>query len=284
MGATRRLGGRGRAGTGAAYHGPVDLLEREVLLARLADLLTAVRSGRGRIAMIAGEAGVGKTALVEAFCAWAAGQLPVHWGACDPVQPPRAFAPLADIADRASEPLRAALATADRDRVFESFLGVVRRPAGPMIVVLEDLHWADEATLDLLRVVGRRLRDLPVLVIGTCRDEDIADDHPLRLALGDVHPGDVVGLRVPSLSPAAVDRLAAGSGIPDDVLYRATAGNPFFVTEVLASPGDSVPVTVRDAVAVRVSSRPVSRRVTYRITSKPSPSGWAPLLTKPSRT
>jgi hypothetical protein len=92
-----------------------------------------------------------------------------RWGTCDPVVPARPFAPLGDIAARTGGQLGTALASAERERVFDVFLGLLRRPSqAPQIVVLDDLHWADHATLDLLRIVGRRLRDLPVLLIGTC--------------------------------------------------------------------------------------------------------------------
>ena len=95
--------------------------------------------------------------------------------------PARPFAPLADIADKVDESLRRALDGADRNRVFEAFLALLRQPgAAPGLVVFEDLHWADDATLDLLRVVGRRLRELSVLVIGTYRDDEVAAGVRLR--------------------------------------------------------------------------------------------------------
>jgi predicted ATPase len=114
------------------------LLEREGFLDQLADLLVESRRGRGRLVLVAGEAGVGKTALVEAFCEDRAVGVRVLWGSCDAVVPARPFAPLADIADKVDESLRRALDGADRDRVFEAFLALLRQPgAAPGLVVFD---------------------------------------------------------------------------------------------------------------------------------------------------
>jgi tetratricopeptide (TPR) repeat protein len=120
-------------------------------------------------------------------------------------------------------------------------------------VVFEDLQWADEATLDLLRVLGRRLRDLPALIIGTFRDDEVGSEHPLRLALGDVPAREIANLPVPPLTAAAVKTLTGSSGIDAEALHAATAGNPFFVTEVVAEGGDKLPTTIRDTVLARVA-------------------------------
>lgn len=228
------------------------LLERAPLLVQLRDLLKETRQGRGRLVLIRGEAGIGKTALVEAVCTDAAGDVRVMWGSCDAVVPARPFAPLVDIADTVDGALREALDAIDRNRVFDAFLTLLREPRGvPPLVVFEDLHWADEATLDLLRVVGRRIRDLPILFIGTYRDEEVGREHPLRLALGDIPP-PVVEIEVPALSVDAVEILTEGRGMDAVALHGATAGNPFFVTEVVAAGEEEIPVTVRDAVFARL--------------------------------
>jgi DNA-binding CsgD family transcriptional regulator/tetratricopeptide (TPR) repeat protein len=204
------------------------------------------------LALIRGEAGIGKTALVEAFSAEQGARVQVLWGTCDVVVPPRPFAPLGDIADRIGGSLRAALDAGDRDRVFDSFLALLRQ-SSPMqrMVVLDDLHWADDATLDLLRIVGRRLRHIPILFIGTYRDDEVGREHPLRLALGDLSTGVVTDIDLPPLSVASVGVLAAGTAIDPVALHSATAGNPFFVTEAVASGSDEVPASVRDAVLAR---------------------------------
>jgi len=225
------------------------LLERDGALERLDDLLAEAGQGRGRLVLVRGEAGIGKSALVEAFSAGRSGRL--RWGMCDPVMPPRALAPIFDIAQQVGGELQAALADPDRHRIISAFLGVLRAEGGPWIVVLEDLQWADEATLELVRVVGRRAAQLRALVIGTVRDEEVGPDHPLSLALGDIPPSSIVSLCLEPLSPAAVSTLATASALDPAALHRATAGNPFFVTEVLAAGGADLPSTVRDAVWAR---------------------------------
>jgi DNA-binding CsgD family transcriptional regulator/tetratricopeptide (TPR) repeat protein len=228
------------------------LLEREPLLAQLRDALEESRQGRARLVLISGEAGIGKTALVEAFCAEVADDVDVFWGSCDAVVPARPFAPLVDIADKVDGALREALDSVDRNRVFDAFLTLLRQRRGlPPLVVFDDLHWADEATLDLLRVVGRRIRDLRVLFVGTYRDEEVRSEHPLRIALGDI-PSAVLVIDVPALSVDAVEVLTGGGAMDAVVLHAATAGNPFFVTEVVAAGEGKMPVTVRDAVFARL--------------------------------
>jgi DNA-binding CsgD family transcriptional regulator len=244
------------------------LLEREPLLAQLGGLLAESRSGRGHLVLVSGEAGIGKTALVKAFSIQAAAGAAVLWGSCDPVIPARPFGPLVDIVPEGTSPLRAALDAADRNAVFDAFLALLREPhSAPRVLVFDDLHWADDATLDLIRLVGRRIRDLAVLFIGTFRDDEVDNDHPLRLALGDIPSGVEVVLRVPALSIGAVEVLAKGTGVEPAALHRLTAGNPFFVTEALAAGQGQLPATVRDAVSARLSRLSSAGQETVRAAS-----------------
>ena len=230
------------------------ILERDQLLDALSEQYAAVRRGPGRLVLVKGEAGIGKTTLVDAFLASLPRGAIATRGACDPVIPARAFAPIADIASvDSSNGLREALASGDRDRVFARFLAFLNRLGRGGVVVFEDVHWADDPTLGILRIVGRRLTDLPVLVVGTYRPDEVDGGHGLRLALGDIPPGLVTELDVPSLSPAAVAQLSARRDIDHKALHRATGGNAFFVTEILADPRGAVPRSVRDAVLARAS-------------------------------
>lgn len=255
------------------------LLEREAYLGRLASLLADARRGHGHLALVAGEAGIGKTTLVDAFCALAPAATRQLWGTCDPLVPARPFTPIVDIADRVGGDLRQAMSGGDRDGVIEAFLGLLQRPgAPPTVVVLDDLHWADEATLDLLRVVGRRVSRLPALVIGTYRDHEVAQGHPLRVALGDVPAGATTELRLPGLSVEGVARLARGRTGDAVAIHRATAGNPFYVSEVLAGGGREVPATVRDAVLARVERLTPDAREVVRAASVLGPGCDVPTL------
>ena len=225
------------------------VLERDQALEQLDSLLAEAAWRRGRLVVVRGEAGIGKSTLVKAFASGRSGR--VLWGMCDPVVPPRALAPIFDIAEQVGGELRSALADPDRHRILTAFLGLLRAEGGPWVVVLEDVQWADEATLEVLRVVGRRAAQLRALVIATVRDDEVGPDHPLSAALGDIPAASMVSLCLPPLSVTAVQELAAGTTIDPIALHRATAGNPFFVAEVLAAGGCELPSTVRDAVWAR---------------------------------
>ena len=129
--------------------------------------------------------------------------------------------------------------------------------------MLEDLHWADEATLDVLRLIGRRVEAVPALLLATYRDEALDHADPLRIVLGELATGYAIDrLALTPLSLAAVARLAEPHGIDAEELFRKTAGNPFFVTEALAAGTDEVPHVVLDAVLARVARvSPAARTV-----------------------
>ncbi len=119
--------------------------------------------------------------------------------------------------------------------------------------MLEDLHWADEATLDVFTLLVRRAEATPALVVGTYRDDALENAHPLRRVLGELATTTAVRrLKLAPLSPDAVGRLAAPHGIDGRELYEKTGGNPFFVVEVLAGDSEEIPATVKDAVLARV--------------------------------
>ncbi len=152
----------------------VGLLEREAQLASLTGYAGEARHGDGRLVLVAGEAGVGKSALVEQVQR----DLPAahwFWGACDGLFTPRPLGPLFDIASKlGGELLELCRADAPRDDLFRALLRQISEPAELHVLVMEDVHWADEATVDLLRFLGRRLRDAPVLLIATYRDDGLS--------------------------------------------------------------------------------------------------------------
>ncbi len=243
----------GGAGKGAR----MDLLERDEPMAVLTSLLSETGPGAGRFVLVAGEAGIGKTSLVRAFCGDQAGAARVWWGACDALSTPQPLGPLYDIARVARGELAAVMAgDASRHQRFLAFLDALRWPLQPTIVVLEDAHWADEGTRDLLIFLARRLHEVNALVIVTYRDDEVDPNHPLRPVLGNlttIAPVERLGLR--PLTRDGVARMAQGHA-PADAVHRVTGGNPFFVTEVLASPAEEIPASVTDAVLAR--ARPLS--------------------------
>src|SRR5829696_160499 len=226
------------------------LLERDAELGRLRDALGRAGRGRGSVVLVSGEAGIGKTALVRAFADAARAQARVLTGVCDDLGTPRTLGPFRDMARAGGGPLVAAAdAGAERDAVFDA----VHRElaARPTVLLVEDLHWADDATLDVVRWLAWRIAELPSLLVVTYRD-DLAADAPMWRVLGALARQDALRLELRPLSAAAVRELAGAAGADPGAVLGATGGNPFFVTEVLANPDVAVPATVRDAVLARL--------------------------------
>jgi DNA-binding CsgD family transcriptional regulator len=237
-----------------AARGGGGLLERSGQLGALGGALAAVASGgQGRIVLVAGEAGIGKTALLRRFCAGVDGSARVLWAGCDPLFTPRPLGPVLDLAGAVGGEVAARAAGGARP--YDVAAALLRElAAGPSVLVLEDVHWADEATLDVIRLAGRRVADIPALLVLSYRDDGLDRAHSLQIVLGDLPGSDrVARLALAGLSPRAVAELAAPAGLDAGELYRWTAGNPFFVTEVLAAGMGLVPHSVRDAVLGRAA-------------------------------
>ena len=234
-----------------AYPDRVALVERASLLDALNGWHDEAQAGYGRLVLVHGEAGVGKSALVRAWCA-AASSSSVLWGACDPLSSPRPLGPLLDVAPALSPVVADRLRSGERDGLFEATLAALD-DRGRTVLVLEDLHWADMSTLDLVRFLARRLDGTDVLVVATYRDDHLLPSDPLRVMVGDIASQPVVRrLPVPVLSREAVAELAGATGLDPDELHRETGGNAFFVSEVVAAGGAQLPPTVQDAVLARV--------------------------------
>jgi DNA-binding CsgD family transcriptional regulator len=234
----------------------VELLERKGVLDALAALAAEAASGSGRLALVAGEAGVGKTSVVRAFVASLPADRRVLWGSCDPLSLPRPLGPLVDVASGLGDAVARLLALeVARTRLFAAVRDALQ--AAPRVLVFEDVHWADDATLDLVRYLGRRLDGTRGLLIATYRDDEMGPRHPLRVAVGDL--ATAPALRRITVAPLSLDAVAALAGArPADAaaLHGRTGGNPFFVTEVLAAGGSVASATVRDAVLARAARLP----------------------------
>jgi DNA-binding CsgD family transcriptional regulator/tetratricopeptide (TPR) repeat protein len=231
------------------------LLERETQLAALASYAGEARKAQGRLVLVAGEAGVGKSALVEQLqrnlpgASW-------YWGACDGLFTPRPLGPLFDIAAKlGGELLELCRADAPREELFSALLQQVSEPDVLRVVVVEDIHWADEATIDLLRFLGRRIRDATVLLIVTYRDDGLAAaGDPLQVALGDLATHrSVRRVSLGPLSAGAVQVMAGGSEREAASLRELTGGNPFYLSQVIAAGMDEIPASARDAVLARTA-------------------------------
>jgi DNA-binding CsgD family transcriptional regulator len=237
------------------------LLEREACLQRLEDALGDALGGDGRVVLVSGEAGIGKTSLIRSFTRRQSRSPRVLWGACDPQFTPRPLGPVHDMAGQLAGPVpRQLAARADRSTVFHALLDELR--SRPTIAVFEDVHWADDATLDLLAYLSRRLASSSTMLVLTYRDDELGPSHPLRVLLGDLATSPIIRRVVPQpLSEDAVRRMAE-TRVDAAAVHRRTAGNPFFVTEVLANADLALPPTVRDAVLARAARlSPVAQEV-----------------------
>ena len=237
------------------------LLERGHALAVLDDLLAEASAGRGRMALVRGEAGIGKTALVRQFV----GQIDtahILWGGCDDLLTARPLGPLWDMAyDDAG--LEAALGEDDRHVTFSTVLDLLSRSLRPTVMVIEDVHWADEATLDLIKFIGRRIERTHGLLLLTYRDGDVQGDHPLRVSLGDLPYGVVERIPLQPLTPEGVSVIAGDRD--GAAIWELTRGNPFFVSEVVTAGGETVPLSIKDALRARVQRLSESARAVVEL-------------------
>ena len=228
----------------------VDLVERDDVLAQLDEQLD-LATEHGRVVLLAAEAGNGKTTTVEEWARRRASRITLLRGACDGSATPRPLGPFID-----ALPELALLVDGDRTALIVETERRVRTAESTPVLVVEDLHWADEASLDLLRGLAVRLASLPLLVIVTFRSDEVEPGTPLATLVGDLGArGDVVRIDLVPLTLAGVRTLTAGSGSSLDAgaLFRRTGGNAFHTTEILATTGDDLPTSVRDAVRARVA-------------------------------
>ncbi|WP_082952321.1 ATP-binding protein [Mycobacterium kubicae] len=247
------------------------LLEREAVLAKLAALARATQQGAGQAVLLRGEAGVGKTAVVARFTAGLSGGIRVLRGWCDPLAAPRPLGPLLDalagIGPTAARALDAAIESGDTGALYRRLLAVLR-DGRHWVWVIEDAHWADGATLDLMRFLARRIDSLPMLLVVTYRDDQVDRNHPLSVALGDIATCAAVSrVRLEPLSRDAVAVLATGTGVNADQLHQLTGGNPFYATEVLAAGSaalqrNALPRNVAEAVWGRLGRLSTAARET----------------------
>lgn len=229
----------------------------------MAGAVSQARSGKGQFILVSGEAGIGKTTLVEELITREGGSCRFLRGYCDPMLTPSALGPLRDIEREIGEdPQGASSDGANRADKFNQLLERLNRIPQSVALVFEDIHWADEATIDLLRFLGRRIEDTRIVLVATFRDDEVPRHDALHLLLGELSTnGNVIRVALGRLGRESVARLA-GESIEDvDQLYEVTGGNPFYVTEVIASLPSGLPATVRDAVLGRaVPLEPNDRR------------------------
>ncbi|HEV7432107.1 MAG TPA: AAA family ATPase [Steroidobacteraceae bacterium] len=227
------------------------LLEREEPQRRLEASLNAARRKQGRIISIEGEAGIGKTTLVLRFADAHRLDTRVYLGGCENLATPEPLGPLRDIARDSRG--KFALTAGGQIATFEALLRFLTDGREPALLIIEDLHWADDPTLDLLRFLGRRIRTAPILTVVTFRNDDSAAHARLASLWADLPRDCRERAELSPLSLTAVSVLSTAAGRTPREVFDATGGNPFHVTEYLASTSSAVPHSVRDATLVRAA-------------------------------
>lgn len=214
------------------------MVERDDLVARIAAAHAAARAGHGSIVAVSGEAGAGKTSLVRA----AFPGRTAAWGFCEPLSTPRPLGPFRDI----SRIIWGGRADHDLRETLLDWMG-----GEPIPLVVEDAHWIDDASAELLRFLGRRIEFSRGLVVVTFRDE-LAPAHPLQSFFGDLASARTVERIV--LAPLSADAVAQLTGRAQDVenIYQLTKGNAFLVVELAQASGRRISPTLADEVASRV--------------------------------
>ncbi|MHC1558770.1 helix-turn-helix transcriptional regulator [Actinomycetospora sp. C-140] len=229
----------------------VPVLERDAALDELRAALADARAGTGRVVLLAGEAGIGKTTVLRAWTDELDG-VRLLAGACDDLVTARPFGPLHDVG---TDGLRDALRSGDAGAVHDAVLDELGRPV--TVLAVEDVHWSDEATLDALAVAAARIDRLPAVLVMTYRDDEVDPGSRLQRLLGGLPARATRRPPLPALSVAAVSELAGDGGLR---VHASTRGNPFLVTELVAARGEGLPVSVRDAVLARVADLPAESR------------------------
>ncbi len=247
----------------------MELLERQDSLNKLSQLLESVLAGEaGRTVLLSGEAGIGKTSLIKHFTDNLNSDTEVLWGNCDALFTPRPLGPLYDIAYQIKSNLVNKLENEEkRVAIFSAFLNYLESTSNLKIVIIEDIHWADESTFDLIKFLAKRINRAHSILILSYRDEEIDSEHPLRSIFGNLPYSETTRIRLYPLSETAVDTLMKNAGIKNENLYEKTGGNPFYVTEVLANRNEKLPSSIKDAVIAHASKLPEDTKKLLEIIS-----------------
>ncbi len=230
------------------------LLERDCYLNELEALLNSLSSDEGGyIVSISGEAGIGKTSLINAFKNLVKTRVNFFAGICDDLYTPRPLAPMYDIAEQINSDIINQLDSGiQRPSIFSNLIKEIRLHT-PCIIVIEDVHWADDSTFDLIKFLGRRINNLNILFIITYRDDEIKSNHQLKLLLNNLPSGYLKRINLRPLSEKAVKSLALSFGREDLNLYDKTGGNPLLVTEVLTNAETETPPTIKELMSYKMN-------------------------------
>ncbi len=227
----------------------MELIERAGFLTSLNSKFETVLQGEGHCILLSGEAGIGKSSLVKAFIRERENDCNIFQGTCDALFTPRPLAPLYDIAlQMQSDLFLEKKDITDRAGLFSRFFQELSSRKEISLVVIEDIQWADEATLDFIKFLTRRITRIRCLVILSFRNDEIHARHPLRNLLGQLPPDSFTRLQLTPLSREAVEKMTVEKGWLGEDVYSISGGNPFYVNEILASYSPGIPDNIKDSI------------------------------------
>ena len=229
------------------------LLERDAPLAQVQALMALVAEGHGTSVLVTGEAGAGKTTFFQALEAQIGSGARIFRGACEDLSIPEPLGPVRELAKSAGWDIDLKqLMDGQRLETFTQVLDLASDHERPTILIIEDLHWADEATLDFVRFMARRIVPKRILLLINSRDADDTAQQRLRAAYRGVPAESLTRIELKPLTQTAVSELAAQAGIDGIKLFQQSAGNAFYVTELLRNRDLHMPASVQDAVLSRI--------------------------------
>ena len=240
------------------------LVERESAISQFDSCVERLASGSGHVALISGEAGIGKTTFLEQMRRSYQARARFYWSGCDPLLTPRPFGPVNDIVAELSTSLFDLLEQgASTTSIYSAFYQALETSSEPVVLVFEDVHWADHATLDLFKFLVRRIAFVECLLIISYRDDEVGETHPFRTVLDVLPSAHTSRIPILPLTQTGVAQLTKGSHHDSTTLLKITAGNPFYITELLAvdnADKNHIPVSVREAIAFRLNQLPKTER------------------------
>lgn len=226
------------------------LIERDQFLECMGECMSGVVAGAGHSLFLVGEAGIGKTSLLREFVSRARNQVRILSASCEDFSSPEPLTLVRELC-----PDQDIGAGTSRFVTFSTALDWLC--SEPTLLAIEDIHWADDASMDFLRFVGRRLAEQPVMLVLTSRDDDNESRARLSRVLGDISPDHRTRIDLPRLSANGVRQLALDAGLFGIPIHELTGGNPLYVSELIAAQG-ATSTSLFDLVLARAARLPDS--------------------------